>query len=226
MKVLSAHLWEKEKDITHMPISLVLQQACIGRKNIVLACICEGKNAGETGVMESGYFTEGLTEWFHREGVRLCERKEEEKAASALYAEITRLEKENRDYTGRKGLKTNLHYWGIFLIEEQVWIFAQGDCKGFLLNRRFQNKNIREIFLPQKLESRRLFPAKIQKKIGILLCTEGFCKDWIQKDVIEVLLPEGEMTEERMGKRLQELWQEQVRMERGSMAGAIYLRIW
>lgn len=224
MKVLSAHLWEKEKDISHMPISLVLQQACIGRKNIVLACICEGKNVGEPGVTESGYFTEGLTEWFHREGVRLCERKEEKNAVSALYAEITRLEKENKDYIGRKGLEVSLHYWGIFLIEEKGWIFAQGDCKGFLLNRRFQKKNMREILLLQNWEAGRLFPVKVQKKIGILLCTGSFCKDWIQENIIEVLLPDGEMTEERMEKRLQELWQEQVRMEKGSMAGAIYLR--
>ncbi|MBR4084356.1 MAG: hypothetical protein IKK33_08760 [Lachnospiraceae bacterium] len=224
MKVLSAHLWEKEKGITHMPISLVLQQACIGRKTIDLVCVCEGKNAGETGITESGYFTEGLTEWFHREGIRLCERKEEEKAAAALYGEITCLEKENRDYTSRKGGKTNLHYWGMFLIEDRAWIFAQGDCKGFLLNHRFQKKNMREILLLQKSESKEWFQVKIQKKIGILLCTGDFCKDWIPEECIEVLLPEGEITEERMGKRLQELWQEQVRKGRSSMAGAIYLR--
>ncbi len=225
MKVLSAHLWEKEKDITHMPISLVLQQACINKKTIVLACVCESKNTKEAGVTESGYFTEGLTEWFHREGIRLCERKEEEKAAAGLEREIERLEKENRVYAGKKCLESKLHYWGIFMIEERAWIFARGESKGFLLNRRFQKKNMREIALLQQMGQREWRQVKVQKRIGILMCTEGFWNGWVPSEVIGVLMPEGEMTEERMEKRLQELWREHVRLGRGTVVGAIYLKI-
>lgn len=224
MKVLSAHLWEKKEDVSHMPISVVLQQACVGKRTIVLACVCEGKNAGEAGVTESGYFTEGLTEWFHRVGIRLCERKEEEKAATALGTEIARLEKENREYTGKNGLESRLHYWGIFLIEDRAWIFARGECKGFLLNRRFQKKNMKEIIISPQTEKGSWFPVKIQKRVGILLCTEGFSKGWTREACVEVLIPEGELFEERMEKRLQEVWREQIRMERCTMAGAIYLR--
>ena len=224
MKVISAHLWEKKEGVLHMPISLVLQQAEVRRKTIILACVCEGKNAGEVGVTESGYFTEGLTEWFHREGIRLCERKEVEKAGMALYGEIARLEKENREYALKKGLESKLHYWGIFQVEDKAWIFAKGKCKGFLLNRRFQKKNMREIQFSQQEERRTWFEARIQKKIGILLCTEGFSQGVIQEGNIEVLIPDGEITEARMEKRLQELWWEQVRLKRCPMAGVIYLR--
>lgn len=224
MKVLSAHLWEKENNASYMPISLVLQQACAGKKTIVLACVCEGKNIGETGVTESGYFTEGLTEWFHRKGIRLCERKEEEKAADSLEREIARLEKENREYVGKKGLGFKLHYWGIFLIEDRAWIFAQGECKGFLLNRRFQKKNIREILVPGQVGLRKWQQVKVQKRVGILLCTEEYIGDRLSSEVVEILIPEGEITEERMEKRLKELWREQRRLGRGTVAGAIYLR--
>ncbi len=207
-----------------MPISLVLQQACVVRKTIVLACVCEGKNTGEAGVTESGYFTEGLTEWFHREGIRLCERKEEEKAAARLEGEILRLEKENREYAGRKGVESELHYWGIFMIEDKAWIFARGECKGFLLNRRFQKKNMREISLLGEVRQKSWQQVKVQKRIGILLCTGGLVNGWIPTEGVEVLMPDGEITEERMEKRLQTLWQEQVRLGRGTVAGAIYLR--
>ena len=161
MKVLSAHLWEKKEDVLHMPISVVLQQACVGKRTIVLACVCEGKNAGEAGVTESGYFTEGLTEWFHRVGIRLCERKEEEKAAKALGTEIARLEKENREYTAKNGLESRLHYWGIFLIEDRAWIFTRGECKGFLLNRRFQKKNMKEIIKRERLIGQQILLVRI-----------------------------------------------------------------
>lgn len=207
-----------------MPISLVLQQACTNKKTIVLACVCESKNTKEAGVTESGYFTEGLTEWFHREGIRLCERKEEEKAAGRLESEIMRLEKENKEYAGKKSLESKLHYWGIFLIEDRAWIFARGKCKGFLLNRRFQKKNLREISIPKQVKNWTWMQVKVQKRIGILLCTEGFSKEWVPGESIEVLMPDGEITEERMEKRLQELWREQVRIQRCSVAGAIYLR--
>lgn len=225
MKVLSAHLWEKEKDVLHMPISLVLQQIRIGRQNIVLACVCESKNMGEVGVTESGYFTEGLTEWFHREALPLCERKEEEKAADSLFREIGRLEKECSEYVTKKALESKLHYWGILLVEDRAWIFAMGECKGFLLNRRFQKKNIREISIPQQSESRKWMQVKVQKRIGILLCTDDFLNGWTPSECVEVLMPEGEITEERMEKRLQELWQEQLRLGRTAVAGVIYLRI-
>ena len=224
MKVLSAYLWEKEKYVSHMPISLVLQQACAGRKTIVLACVCEGKNTGETGVTESGYFTEGLTEWFHREGIRLCERREDDKATDSLFREIDRLEKENRDYVSKKGLVSKLDYWCIFLVEDRAWIYARGECKGFLLNRRFQKKNMREISMPGSGEKRSWQQVRVQKRVGILLCTEEYTDGWIPTEVAEVLMPDGEMTEERMGKRLQEVWQEQVRLGRGTVAGAVYLQ--
>ena len=224
MKVLSAHLWEKKEDVSHMPISLVLQQACAGRKTIVLACVCEGKNTGEAGVTESGYFTEGLTEWFHRECIQLCERKEEERAADSLKREIVCLEKEACEYMNKKGLESKLHYWGILLIENRAWIFARGACKGFLLNRRFQKKNMREISMPGSVEKSSRQQVEVQKRIGILLCTEEFLNGWKPADAAEILIPDGELTEERMEKRLQEIWQEQVRLGRGTVAGAVYLQ--
>ena len=224
MKVLSAHLWEKGKDVSSMPISLVLQQAQVGNKLVMLACVCEGKNSGEIGVTESGYFSEGLTEWFHREAIRLCERKEEEKAAGSLHMEIGRLQKENQNYTGKRGVESKLHYWGIFLVEDKAWIFSRGECKGLLLNRRFQKKNLREIRMPEILDNSHWFPVKLQKKIGILLCTEEFLPCLAGGECLDVLIPDGEITEERMEKRLQELWRELLTKGENMKTGVIYLR--
>lgn len=223
MKVLSAHLWEKGEEM-HMPISVVLQQAEVGRKTVVLACVCEGRNTGEAGVTESGYFTEGLTEWFHREGVKLCERKGDERVADSLYSELERLQKENREYMQKKGLEPSLHYWGIFMWESKAWIFAKGDCRGYLLNRRFQKKNLREILDSQEQIKGTWLKVAIQKKLGILLCTKEFLEEANKEECLAVLMPEGEITEERMQKRLQELCGEQKRKGRGTAAGAIYLR--
>ena len=224
MKVLSAHLWEKGREDTSMPISVVLQQAEVRRKNVLLACVCEGKHEGETGVLESGYFTEGLTEWFHREGVKFCERKEGEKVADSLHSEVERLQKENREYMHKKNLFPNLHYWGIFMWENRAWIFAKGECKGYLLNRRFQKKNLREIVNPKAQKEGIWMKVGIQKKIGILLCTEGFMEGLSAEYCLAVLIPEGEITEERMQKRLQELQREQSHKGKEKAVGAIYLR--
>lgn len=218
MNYVSAHLWEKEKN-GPTGISLILQHAKVGKREVLLACVCESENTGEEGVTESGYFSEGLTEWFHREGVKLCERRQvTELPGEKLSGEIRRLEKEIAAYLQRGGKELQLHYMGVLLWESRAWFFTKGKCKGYLLNRRFQKKNVREIL--QKKGCEFSFTAgSVQKKVGLLLCTEKFGANMDKETLAEVLIPDGQVTGERMEKRLKELCGN----EEGT--GAVYLRI-
>ena len=218
MNYISAHLWEKGKEHT-TGISLILQHASVCKREVLLACVCESENTGEEGVTESGYFSEGLTEWFHREGVKLCEkRKLTDAPGEKVYEEIRRLEEEIAAYLQKVGKETQLHYAGVLLWENRAWFFTKGECKGYLLNRRFQKKNVREILQKNGYES--CFVAcSVQKKVGLLLCTENFGKEVDRENMAEVLMPDGKVTEERMEKRLKELCKDT------ESVGAIYLRI-
>ncbi|MBR6665627.1 MAG: hypothetical protein IKL22_07945 [Lachnospiraceae bacterium] len=219
MNYVSAHLWEKEKACP-MCISLILQHALVGKREVLLACVCESKNAGEAGVTESGYFSEGLTEWFHREGVKLCDRKEiTEVPGEKLFREIKRLEEESASYLRKYKKELHLHYWGVLLWDSRAWVFARGDCKGYLLNRRFQKKNIREIIARHSETSSVFMTGSVQKKVGMLLCTDGFGAEVKKETLAEVLIPDRGVSGERMERRLKELAGE------GRSAGAVYIRI-
>lgn len=203
-----------------MCISLILQHAKVQKREVLLACVCESKNAGETGVTESGYFSEGLTEWFHREGVKLCDRKEiSEVPGEKLFREIQRLEEDVFAYLKKGEKESGLHYWGVLLWDSRAWFFARGDCKGYLLNRRFQKKNMREIIARHSEISAVFMTGSVQKKVGILLCTEGFGMEVEKETLAEVLIPDGAVSGERMERRLKELAGE------GRNSSAVYVRI-
>lgn len=219
MNYISAHLWEKEKD-GPTGISLILQHALVCKREVLLACVCESKNTGEEGVTESGYFSEGLTEWFHREGVKLCEKKEvTEVPGDKLYGEIRRLEEEVDAYLRKMEKERQLHYWCVLLWESRAWFFARGECRGYLLNRRFQKKNVREILQKQEENESCMVTGSVQRKVGILLCSKNFGTEMDREALTEVLIPDGEVTEERMEKRLKEL------SGNKEGVGAIYLRV-
>ena len=225
MSFLSAYLWEKGSEESHMRISLLLQQAEVDKQNVLFACVCESENAGEAGITESGYFSEGLTEWFHREGISLLGRKEGNRGVSeSLFREIDRLEGENADYLKRKGCVADLQYWGILVCEQRGWIFSRGECKGYLLNKRFQKKQIQEII--SRKERGELFwqEARIHKNLGILICTKDFLGKMEEKELCEVLVPDTDISEGRMQKRLEEIWIEQKYRGNLHSAGVIYFR--
>lgn len=208
-----------------MSISLLLQQAIVDKNDVLFACVCESAKVGEPGIMESGYFTEGLTEWFHREGILLFgkERKNKEPEKSLL-REIVRLEDENTDYLEKKRMEPGLQYWGILMCEQRGWIFCRGECKGYLINKRFQKKQIQEILDTKKREDFIWQEVKIQRHLGILISTGDFLKEMEKEELSEVLAPDTNMTEARMQKRLKEIWKEQKCRSGANSVGAIYLR--
>ena len=87
------------------------------------------------------------------------------------------------------------------------------------MNRRFQKKNVREILQKQEENEPCLVSGRVQKKVGLLLCTKCFGTEVDQETMAEVLIPDTEVTVERMERRLKEL----AGKEKG--VGAIYLRV-
>lgn len=223
MEYFSNYIWEKGNR-EDMPVSLVLQYAKVRKKSVLLACVCESGNASEVAVTESGYFTEGLVEWFHRSFLKLCEgKRQDEEVEKHLQKETGRLQEEVGRFVRKKGLQEQLHYWGILLWDNRFWIFCKGDCEGYLVNRRFQKKHLRRLGMQEQTEQTQWMSGRLQRKLGILLCTAGFMSHVEPDEAAEVLVLEGEASDVRLEKRLQELWQENLRRGENRAVGAIYL---
>ena len=222
MNYNSAYLWEKGSGEAFSSISLVLQHAVVRHKQVMLVCICESGVPNECGVTESGYFTEGLVEWFHKTFLKLCERKgKEEDTERLLRREVERLKGEVQGFVQRKGMMSLLHFAGMLFWENLFWAFGQGDCQMYLLNRRFNRKQIKRI--NEEWEQDTYFSGKIQRKVGILFCTSGYLQAMKTEDVLEVLSMDGEITEERMQRRLTELRKEVIYRGEETSVGAVYV---
>ncbi len=226
MKYDSAYLWEDGCEGEVSPISLVVQQAVIRRKELMLACVGEGKSGGETGITESGYFTEGLVEWFHKELLQLCERKLYEEIGKSLGKTLERLQKEIKHYVQKKGKRSNLHYAGMVCVGDTLWYFRQGDCRCYLLNKRYNRKHMKEIedIRDTKGTSRSFLQGSLQRNLALLFCTSGYGSQMLPQEIAEVLIADGSCSEERMQKRLQELWQENVRRGERQPVGAVWVK--
>lgn len=225
MKYSSAYLWEKGSGKDEMPVSLLIQQVGMKRKKVLFACVCEGKNKGKLGVTESGYFTEGLVEWFHREGLHFCEKKmNPESMKKLLEKEVKRMLEEVQYYVRKQCGELQLCFQGILLWDNYFLLFAMGEGNCYLINRRFQKKNLRSIPVEKENNGIGWMCGGVQQRVGILLCTATGFKNLSEEELAEVLLAEGDLDEVRMEKRLKELWKENNRRGEEESIGAVYIR--
>lgn len=208
MNYSSTYLWEKGKEEEKNPISLVLQQVLVRKQAVLLGCVYEGS------VEDGGYFTEALVEWFHRECLELLEKKwNEAQLERSLRKEVEHALEEIKE---RKSLM------GILLAEQRFWMFSLGKGQAYVINRRYNRKNIRA--LAESGEGLIFQSGNIQKRLGLLLCTKEFWGKVKPKEVAEVLLKEGAPVEEQQQKRLNELWEAGGLKEAGESAGVVFLR--
>lgn len=225
MNYHSAFLWEKGKKQEENRISLLLQQVTIRKQAVLFACVCEGTNLDQRGVLESGYFTEALVEWFHRDMLRILEKKwSEREVEKSLQKEVDRILGEIRLYAQKKGFQEGLRFRGILLIDNLFWMFSRGKVNGYLVNRRLNQKNIRQIDTAWEKQQVCWEAGSIQKKVGMLLCIPQFVSFLDKAELTEVLAVEEKLTEERLQKRLQELWRVNVSRGEEGEAAAVYIR--
>lgn len=222
----TAYLWEKGKEAQYNAVSLILQQINIRKQSVLFVCVCQGQNNKECGVLESGYFTEALVEWFHRDCLKLLEKKwTEAEVDRSIRGEVARVLKELGQYAQKKGFQNALQFAGMVFIEHRFWSFTMGNIPVFLINRRLGRKNMRQILKGNDKQGVEWETGSIQKKLGLLLCTADFLQT-IEMDIAaEALLADGEKKEERMQKCLQELWRTGGQRDKDACAGAVYIRV-
>ena len=236
MKFCSTYLWEKGKEEVENPVSLILQQVLVRRQAVLFGCVCLSGSAEV-----SGRFTEALVEWFHRECLELLERKwSQEELERSMRKEVTEVLKEVMHY-GETDNSALPEFAGILLVEQWFCMFSAGQIQVFLVNRRYNRKHMRCIAgnaawektgesdmdvyaeaLNDMQKKVQWQSGEVQRRLGLLLCTEGFLRERTMDEVAEVLLADGEPGEERLQKRLRELWE--VRQDKAKSAGAVYIR--
>lgn len=234
MQYYSHYIWESGSEEKNNPVSVALQQVSRKTQHYLLACICDGE-------MVSGYFTERLVEWFHGQFLqqtakRACSDKD---ICKSLEKELARIQGELAEFCMLKNQENSYQVWGILLWNDRAWLFQKGNAKGYLFNRRFNRRQRKGLHISPKIsreiigeaskesaltEPLRLVPGRIQRKIGILLCTSEFGCSITEEEMIQVLF-EDFLDDKKIRKRLEEIRRADVDREHGSAAGAIYIRV-
>ena len=222
MKFCSHYLWEKGQGILYNPVSVVLQQAEYEKRQILFACVCDSVLEGAEGVAESGYFSERLTEWFHKRYLkRFVKNKESEEALGDLHRERELILQELVRSHEKKRQESGLHFCVVLIQDNRFIMMRKGLCHIFILNRRY---NTRQIKRWEQFDDKGLCQGKIQRNLGLLLSTNSFGEKLTKKDYKEALFMDKKAEDWRLQKRLAEVWQDMTGLEKTESVGAVYIR--
>lgn len=227
MKYYSHYIWESGSEEKENPVSVVLQQVRMKNHRCLFICVCDGTRSERYGSLVSGYFTERLVEWFHQHYLgRLCRKDKEEDVLQALSKELKRIGEELKEYGRQKRIDAAYDIWGILMYDNLFWSFAQGECKGYLFNRRFNKKqrtSLERTIFQESGRQMKLAHGRLQKDIGILICNPVFDANLSEEEMLEVLFEE-RLADRDIQKRLREIWRENVRRGGKAYAGAVFFR--
>lgn len=211
MSIVSNYIWERAADGGRNPVSLALQQVRLRGREICLFCVCDSPRE-ELG----GRMTEQLVEWFHKTCMPACGHRTPPQPRELLEPELQGIQGE------LQGLESDLqqgtlNYGGLFLIGSSFYLFGKGDIKVQLANYRYNRPQMKALDFP--------LVGRIQRGVGLLIHTSQLTGNLKPEEVCQILHGEGRWQEERIGRRLKELYQEgRSRGSTGPMGG-IYLQV-
>lgn len=207
MGIVSNYIWERGADGGTSPISLVLQQVKVKGREICLLCICSSPRQ-EVG----GHVTEQLVEWFHRVCMPSCEGRNLPMPGELMEPELEGICGELSQQDGN-----DLSYGGMLLIGSRFYLFGEGEVMIQLVNYRYNRPHMRILAAPMA--------GRIQRGVGVLVHTSGLLDGLEPEEICQILHGEGAWQEERVGRRLRELYQEGRSRGNTEPVGGIYLQV-
>lgn len=211
MGIITNYIWERAADGGASPVSLVLQHVKLRGREVCLLCICNSSRQ-EMG----GYMAEQLVEWFHRDCMPACEGRTVPLPEELLEPELRRIRGELTAQIAELAAET-LDYGGMLLIGSRFYLFGEGDVMAQLVNYRYNRPQLKPLTAP--------LSGRIQRGAGLLLHTPGLVSHLETEEVCQILHGEGPWREERLGRRLRELYQEGRSRGNTAQAGGIYLQM-
>ena len=168
------------------------------------------------------YFSERLTEWFHKRYLkRFVKNKESEEALGDLHRERELILQELVRSHEKKRQESGLHFCVVLIQDNRFIMMRKGLCHIFILNRRY---NTRQIKRWEQFDDKGLCQGKIQRNLGLLLSTNSFGEKLTKKDYKEALFMDKKAEDWRLQKRLAEVWQDMTGLEKTESVGAVYIR--
>lgn len=212
MGIVSNYIWERAADGGVSPVSLVLQQVKVQGREIGLFCVCTSREEAL-----GGYMTERLVEWFHKVCLPACEKRKLPPLQSLLEPELACIHRELDAGQQAGAAAEQLGYRGLLLAGSRFFLFGQGEVSVQLVNYRYNRPQLRVLSAP--------LAGRIQRGVGLLLHTPELTGQLAPEEVCQILHGEGDWQEQRIGRRLRELYQEGRSRGSADAVGGIYLQM-
>ncbi len=224
MKYLTGYVWQSPRNAgtmsqMHRDTSILLQQLCYGRRNIVLAAACKGEVAG-------GYVTAGLKLWLaERVGELFAKKADAHLLKKELEREVRRLLKEvcKNDNMRANGLPPGMECSVVLMADQDCWLLQNAGGCMFLINRRLYGTCCRKIECvgggPVSV-----IEGLVERGVGVLLGSRGFLEGISGKIISQCLAPQQIFREEQIRNRLRELTEESRRQKYFGECSAIYIK--
>lgn len=219
MDYLTGYLWGRAGTGSHT--SLLLRQVRCGNRGIVLACVCEGDDGMD------GYVTGRLQEWFQERTAMLCRKKWKGQILEReLWAMMLEIADETQHFAQRRETSADWSLSGILSVDEGFWLLHRGNCSVYLLNQSFLRPHIRLLAGEQRNGEweTSVVAGRLQRGLGILLCTPGFCTGLDKEMIRDCLNTKETQSVLQIEKRLKELFCEGGRRGAGEDGSAVFVK--
>lgn len=154
-----------------------------GKRQQVLAVICDGIGGLPQGEQASSYVVRQLTNWFLSEGYILSARKQQKMIMQLWF----QMHEEIMDYGKENGIRLGTTATIVLLNDRKIVWFHTGDCRLYLV----RDSKVKILTKEHQEEKGRLIRAvgvgewhlpvmgsrKIRKEDKFLLCTDGFYRN-------------------------------------------------
>lgn len=223
MRFLSADYWQQTRDGNAS--ALLLQQYLCEGVCVHFSCVCRGMDGCDRA---GGYMTEQLLQWFRGLSLKKLVRRTGqalEEAQEDLRRVIFRVDRElaaaGTRGLGGAGRDGAAALAGIFCVGEDFFYFCRGEQRIYFINTGFGCAHIRRLGEDGGV----LFIQRgiLQPDIGLLFAVGSFCGHVTEQMIREGLSVREVVTEEQMGKHLNELGKEAQRQGGKDMA-AVFVR--
>lgn len=237
MNYLSGYVW----DGADSGDSVLVQQVTSRGRAALLCCVSEDGTDLEEGDTVGGYLTGQLLRWFCDRGVRLCGKDAGDNAIERELCEILEdISNEVQYFQDKKGGSSQAGITGILVLETRFWMIHRGKSRVYLLNRRFNNSHIRLLTRTENgdeitqdkiwketayKKEPEIIGGRLQKDLGILICTPSFCREFSEKVLAQCLNIREIRSELQIEKRLRELMETGRDPESKTGGSAVFFKV-
>lgn len=208
MSIITAYVTDKGRYRTKNQDDVICVSEYIGKKKVIVACVCDGIGSFEDGEISANIIIEGLDRWIKGIVNAYPQDCSEEELVEDLELTLTELNEIVYCLKTEKEVRTGCTMSLMLLIGYHYHIFQVGDSRIYSLNKSLQKMTFDEVVTREvNGKAKRLLSnymgknyklsmvkdsGKLQDNTLLLVATDGFYKKVMEEDLLALKEIKGE----------------------------------